>query len=73
MKRVGQVVRVAQGLAIARTDDEEKPRMGQSVVDENLDDVGRIVDVFGPVSRPYVAVSGDGDPALLLGQTLYAR
>ncbi|WP_439026193.1 H/ACA ribonucleoprotein complex subunit GAR1 [Haloarchaeobius sp. DT45] len=73
MKRVGTVVRSAQGLAIARTDDEDHPRMGETVIDESLDTVGRVVDVFGPVSRPYVAISGDTDPALLLGQTLYAR
>ncbi|WP_435358116.1 H/ACA ribonucleoprotein complex subunit GAR1 [Haloarchaeobius sp. DFWS5] len=73
MKRVGTVVRAAQGLAIARTAEGDKPRLGESVIDENLDDVGRIVDVFGPVSRPYVAVSADTDPALLLGQTLYSR
>ena len=75
MKRVGSVVRVAQGLAIARVSDDDPPRIGATVVDENLDDVGRIVDVFGPVARPYVAVSAaDGvEPALLLGEKLYAR
>ncbi|WP_227130850.1 H/ACA ribonucleoprotein complex subunit GAR1 [Halorubellus salinus] len=74
MKRVGEVVRVAQGLAIARVSDDDPPRIGAGVVDENLDDVGRVVDVFGPVTRPYVAVSADGiEPALLLGEKLYAR
>jgi len=75
MKRVGEVVRVAQGLAVARVSDDDPPRIGAMVVDENLDDVGRIVDVFGPVGRPYVAVSADDDvdPALLLGKKLYAR
>jgi RNA-binding protein len=74
MKRVGTVVRVAQGLAVARVADDDPPRIGASVVDEDLDDVGRIVDVFGPVTEPYVAVtSDDTDPALLLGTKLYAR
>jgi RNA-binding protein len=74
MKRVGEVVRVAQGLAIARVSDDDPPRMGATVVDENLDEIGRVVDVFGPASRPYVAVSPDSrDPALLLGEKLYAR
>jgi len=75
MKRVGEVVRVAQGLAVARVSDDDPPRIGAMVVDENLDEVGRIVDVFGPVARPYVAVSPDDgvDPALLLGEKLYAR
>ena len=75
MKRVGEVVRTAQGLAIARVPDDEYPRIGTGVVDENLDDVGRVVDVFGPIERPYVAVSpGDGVVlARLLGRKLYAR
>ncbi|MFC4405883.1 H/ACA ribonucleoprotein complex subunit GAR1 [Haloarchaeobius iranensis] len=73
MKRVGEVVRVAQGLAVARSDSEEHPDIGTEAVDESLNAVGRVVDVFGPVSRPYVAVTTDDDPALLLGQTLYAR
>lgn len=74
MKRVGEVVRVAQGLAIARVSTDDPPRIGASVVDEDLDEVGRIVDVFGPVTDPYVAVTADdGDPALLLGTKLYAR
>jgi RNA-binding protein len=44
-------------------------------VDEQLNSVGRVVDVFGPVSRPYVAVTPDEGTALatLLGQKLYAR
>ena len=73
MKRVGEVVRAAQGLAITRTGD-DPPDIGAAVVDEDLDEVGRVVDVFGPVGNPYVAVSPDGrDPALLFGEKLYAR
>lgn len=75
MKRVGTVVRVAQGLAIARVPDESYPDIGAAVVDESLSTVGRVVDVFGPVRRPYVAVSPtDGvAPADLLGSKLYTR
>lgn len=73
MKRVGEVVRVAQGLAVARSDGDDHPDIGTEAVDESLTAVGRVVDVFGPVSRPYVAVTTDDDPARLLGQTLYAR
>jgi RNA-binding protein len=56
-------------------DGEPPPSVGASVVDENLRTVGRVVDVFGPVERPYVAVSpGEGVAAAdLLGRKLYAR
>lgn len=75
MKRVGEVVRTAQGLAIVRCPEDTQPEIGTVVVDENLSKVGRVVDVFGPVSRPYVAVTPDDRAALapLLGGKLYAR
>ncbi|GAB7090301.1 H/ACA ribonucleoprotein complex subunit GAR1 [Halorubrum luteum] len=78
MRRVGTVVRTAQGLAIARVDAEnesEPPEIGLMVVDESLSTVGRVVDVFGPVERPYVAVTpADGITlASLMGGKLYAR
>lgn len=75
MRRVGEVVRTAQGLAVVRCPGEERPDIGVVVVNESLEEVGRVVDVFGPVERPYVAVSPDEDvvPALLIGAKLYAR
>jgi len=75
MKRVGEVVRTAQGLAILRSPDDSHPGIGTMVIDEDLDGVGRVVDVFGPESRPYVAVTPDDDVQLplLLGKAVYAR
>jgi len=75
MDRLGEVVRTAQGLLILRVPDDETPDIGTEAVDESLDEVGRVVDVFGPVPRPYVAVSPDDDRrlALMLGEKLYAR
>ncbi|MDB2259716.1 Gar1/Naf1 family protein [Halorubrum ezzemoulense] len=76
MRRVGTVVRTAGGLAIARGDaGNDPPRIGASIVDESLSTVGRVVDVFGPIDRPYVAITpGDGvGLADLLDEKLYAR
>ena len=75
MNRVGEVVRLAQGLLVVRAPDESVPEIGTPVVDESLADVGRVVDVFGPVERPYVAVSpaDDVEPPALLGEKLYAE
>lgn len=77
MQRVGEVVRTAQNLAVARVPEgtDDPPDIGRRVIDESLDDVGRVVDVFGPVERPYVAVTAEADVSLpmLVGQPLYAR
>ena len=75
MKRVGEVSRTAQGLAVLRSPDESYPSVGTEVVDSNLATVGRVVDVFGPVDRPYIAVAPSDGVALpaLLGEKLYAR
>lgn len=75
MDRVGTVSRTAQGLAVVRCPDDTHPDIGTAVVDEELSTVGRIVDVFGPVSQPYVAVSPTDRSRLadLVGAKLYAR
>jgi RNA-binding protein len=76
MRRLGTVTRTAQGLAIVRCEeDDEAPDIGTAAVDESLSEVGRVVDVFGPVSRPYLAVSPADHVRLpdLLGTKLYAR
>lgn len=75
MERVGTVDRVAQGLLIVRCGDESYPDIGTMVVDEELSTVGRVVDVFGPVSKPYVAITPNDreNVALLVGTKLYAR
>ncbi|MXV64386.1 H/ACA RNA-protein complex component Gar1 [Natronorubrum sp. JWXQ-INN-674] len=82
MRRVGSVVRTAQGLAVLRTDDTDEDdgetyrnEIGTMVLDDSLEEVGRVVDVFGPVDRPYVTVTPDDGVHLpsLVGSTLYTR
>jgi RNA-binding protein len=75
MRRAGEVVRTAQGVAVVRCPDDSYPAIGTDVVDDSLSEVGRVVDVFGPVSRPYLAVPPvDGVRlAPLVGTALYAR
>ena len=79
LRRLGTVDRVAQGLVIVRADPdadgEDPPEIGTTAVDESLATVGRVVDVFGPVARPYLALDPtEGvDAAGVLGDTVYAR
>lgn len=75
MRRVGEIVRVASGTIVARSPDDGSPEIGTPVVDETLDDVGRVVDVIGPVDRPYLVITIETDrlPARLLNEPVYAR
>ncbi len=78
MRRLGTVERTAGGVAVVRVpapdgDAPDPPGVGTEAVDERLDSVGRVVDVFGPVERPYLALAATGDPAALLGSVVYAR
>lgn len=75
MKRIGEVVRTAQGLAVVRCPDDDHPDIGTEVVDQSLEEIGRVVDVFGPVDRPYAAISPEDEVSLpdLLGEKLYSR
>ena len=75
MQRLGTVSRLAQNLLVVRCDDADHPDIGATAVNESLSRVGRVVDVFGPVDKPYVAVApADGvRTASLVGERLYAK
>ncbi len=75
IQRVGTIVNTAQGLVVVRAVDASHPDPGTAVIDEQLDAVGQVVDVFGPVERPYVAVSpaSNAERVGLLGAVVYAR
>ncbi len=74
MRRIGTVDRTAQGLAIVKLETDDAPDIGLMVIDESLSTVGRIVDVFGPVDGPYVAITPTGTGLTeLVGTKLYAK
>lgn len=71
MQRLGRVLHVSPSRnVIVKT--EKVPRIGETVVDENLKPVGKIVDIFGPVASPYATVKTTmRDPGVLSNKTLY--
>jgi RNA-binding protein len=75
MRRAGTVVGTAQGVAVVRSTDDGFPEVGVELVDEQLEPAGEVVDVFGPVDQPYLAVSPPPDRAIarLVGDVVYAR
>jgi len=74
MKRAGEVVGSAQGLLVVRSPGEAFAAPGTDLLDDSLDPVGTVVDVFGPVERPYLAVTPAVEtPAAFVGRPVYAR
>jgi RNA-binding protein len=55
LQRLGLVLHISPSRNII-VKVENVPRLGGTVVDENLKTVGSVFDLFGPVSAPYVAV-----------------
>ena len=55
MQRLGRVLHISPSRNVI-IKIENVPRVGETVVDENLKTVGKIFDIFGPVSSPYAAV-----------------
>jgi RNA-binding protein len=51
---------------------ENTPSIGETVVDENLKPVGKVFDILGPVSSPYVAIRPTvREPERLTSKTVY--
>ncbi len=75
MDRVGTVTKFSQGLLVVRSDSVAYPSLGTAVIDEQLEEVGTIVDVIGPVDRPFVIVSplDKSNMEPLLNQRIYTR
>jgi RNA-binding protein len=51
---------------------ENIPRIGETVVDETLKPIGKVFDILGPVSSPYVAIRPTvHDPQRLVSKPVY--
>jgi RNA-binding protein len=51
---------------------EKPPKIGAEVVDENLNVVGKVFDIIGPVSSPYAVIKPTvREPAKLANRPLY--
>jgi RNA-binding protein len=71
LQRIGLVLHVSPSRNIIAKI-EKIPRIGEAVVDENLRIVGKVFDIFGPVSSPYVAIRPTiSKPEELTKKTLY--
>ncbi len=71
MQRLGRASNVtpSRNLVIRA---ESPPKIGAEVVDENLNVVGKVFDIIGPVSSPYAVIKPSvREPAELVNKPLY--
>lgn len=75
MERLGTVTRIAGNLLVISAASTDPAPIGTTAIDESLDTVGRVVDVFGPTESPYIAVSPADSVATasLIQKPLYWR
>jgi len=56
LQRLGRVQSLTPSKSLIVKASDQPPKIGASVVDENLKVVGNVFDIIGPVSSPYVVV-----------------
>ena len=71
MQRLGRVLNVTPSQNIV-VKTEKTPKIGSTVIDENLKVVGKVFDIIGPVSSPYAIVKPTvKETARLINKQLY--
>ena len=71
MQRLGLVLHISPSRNII-IKVENVPKIGETVVDEKLKPIGRVFDVFGPVSSPYSSIKPSiQKPDNLVNKTVY--
>jgi len=71
LQRLGLVLHISSSRNMI-TKVDKAPKIGEVVVDENLKTVGRVFDIFGPVTSPYVAIRPSiQKPDKLAGKIVY--
>jgi len=72
--RVGTVLHLSRSSSNLILKVENEPRIGDTVLDSEGKKMGRVFDLFGPVSSPYLAVRPSvGHPEQYLGKALFLR
>jgi rRNA processing protein Gar1 len=71
LQRLGRITNVSpSGNAIVKA--ENPPKIGSEVVDENLNVIGKVFDIIGPVSAPYAVIKPSvREPEKLVNKPVY--
>jgi rRNA processing protein Gar1 len=71
LQRLGRVLKVTPSNSIV-VKAEKTPRIGATVIDEDLKTIGKVFDIIGPTSSPYAVIkSSIKEPKRLVNKQLY--
>ena len=71
MQRLGLVLHISPSRNLIMKV-ENVPKIGDTVVDENLKPVGKVFDILGPASSPYISIrSTVRDPEKMVNRSVY--
>lgn len=71
MQRLGKALHVTPSQNIVVKTD-KTPKIGLTVVDENLKVIGKVFDIIGPVSAPYAVIKpAVRDPERVVNKQVY--
>ena len=72
--RVGVILHVSHSSGNLILKSKTEVKIGDVVRDNKGKNIGRVFDVFGPVTSPYISVKPrKGDPSGLVGKALYVQ
>ena len=74
LRRLGKILHISRNQRlILKLENKFSVRLGLEVFDGKLNSIGTIVDIFGPVSSPYVSIKPSiPHPQRYVGKIVYA-
>jgi len=73
VSRLGEVVNASGKTIVVRGGKISPSVMGKIVIDKNMNDIGRVVDVFGPVDHPFAKIILFSEKKEFCENALYLR
>ncbi len=72
--RLGKILHLSNSRSlIVKCDEARFTKMGTKACDSKLEEIGRVHDIFGPVSSPYLLIRPSGpSPAKYVGRIAYS-
>jgi len=74
LRRLGKILHLSKSQSlIVKCDESLFSRIGTKICDSKLREIGRVNDLFGPVSAPYVSIKPTvPSPAKYVGRIVYS-